>query len=310
MPQQPKSIDMEPKFSIVITTKDRLLDLQNTLVIIAPFIAREDTECIICDDGSKDGTAAYINYNFPQIQLLRHLKSKGLICSRNYLFTMARGIYVISLDDDAHFLSKDALRTAETYFKENEKCGLIAFRIYWGKKQLEFYDHFDSPHRVQGYVGCGHIWNMKAWQEIPNYPEWFVFYGEELFAAFHLFKKGWEIHYVPDILIQHRVDVKARKKDLDYYIRMRYSLRSGWYIYLLFYPWRKIPKKFAYTLWRQLKLKVFKGDLRAGWALMRALADVIYNLPRILRNSNRLTAEEFKEFSKLAQTKMYWKPER
>jgi hypothetical protein len=36
---------------------------------------------------------------------------------------------------------------------------------------------------VKSFVGCGHAWRMKAWHEIPNYPEWFEFYGEENYAS-------------------------------------------------------------------------------------------------------------------------------
>jgi GT2 family glycosyltransferase len=137
-----------------------------------------------------------------------------------------------------------------------------------------------------------------------------VFYGEEEFASFQLFKEGWEIHYLPEVLVHHRVDVKSRKKEKDYRLRLRRSLRAGWYLYFLFYPLKVIPKKFIYTLWIQFKLKVFKGDLKAFIAILQALGDVIFNIPRLMKNANRLTNNEFKEYCKLADTKLYWKPEK
>ena len=149
---------------------------------------------------------------------------------------------------------------------------------------------------------------MDVWRTIPNYPNWFVFYGEEDFASFQVFKKGWEVHYVPDILVHHRVDIKNRKKDKDYQIRLRRSLRSGWYLYFLFYPWELIPKRFLYTLWIQFKTKVFNGDIKAFFAIIQALGDVSINLSRLFRNSNRLSKKEFLEYSKLPDTKLYRNP--
>jgi hypothetical protein len=68
---------------------------------------------------------------------------------------------------------------------------------------------------------------MDAWRSIANYPEWFEFYGEEdLFYL--LFKNNWSIQYVPDILVQHRVNLKDRKNDLDYSCVYK-DLTSGWY---------------------------------------------------------------------------------
>ena len=296
------------KFAILITTKDRLEELKKTLQKITHLIEREYVECIICDDGSCDKTSKYIINNYPAIQLIRHKVSKGLIASRNELLALTSAQYAISLDDDAHFITENPLVLIENYFKKNQQCGVLAFRIYWGKNQPKEIKTTEESDRVKGFVGCGHVWHMKAWNSIPKYPSWFVFYGEEDFAAFQLFKKGWEVHYVPDILVHHRVDIKSRKKAKDYRLRLRRSLRSGWYLYLLFYPWKLIPKKLVYTLWMQLKLKVFKGDFIVVLAIMQAMGDVLLNMPRLLKNSNHLTNKEFLEYEKLPNTKLYWIP--
>ena len=46
-------------FSILITTKNRKSDLSFTLEKIKYLLEREDVDCIICDDGSSDGTAFF-----------------------------------------------------------------------------------------------------------------------------------------------------------------------------------------------------------------------------------------------------------
>lgn len=296
------------KFSILITTKDRLEELKYTLQEIEYLLNRKDVECIICDDGSTDDTSNFIKNTYPAIKLISNKKSKGLIYSRNRLLNLTSANYAISLDDDAHFITENSLGLIENHFNNNKQSGVLAFRIYWGNNPPKEVNTTEQSNKVKGFVGCGHAWNMKAWKEIPNYPDWFIFYGEEDFAAFQLFKKGWEIHYVPEIVVHHRVNIKARKKGKDYQLRLRRSLRSGWYLYFLFYPLNLIPKKFIYTLWVQIKLKVFKGDFKALVAIIQALLDVIYNIPRLIKNSNRLDLVEFKEYSKLPDAKLYWKP--
>jgi GT2 family glycosyltransferase len=167
----------------------------------------------------------------------------------------------------------------------------------------------EKSQRVQGFVGCAHVWRMKAWRDIPNYPEWFVFYGEENFASYQLFKKDWTVNYLPGVLVNHRVNVKSRRNNSDYGIRLRRSLRSGWYLFFLFYPLQKISRKMAYSIWMQLKLKVFKGDLKALFAIVLALLDLVWNMPRIIKNSSRLTKEEYKTYNELPETKIYWQQE-
>jgi GT2 family glycosyltransferase len=149
---------------------------------------------------------------------------------------------------------------------------------------------------------------MEAWRSIPDYPEWFVFYGEEEFAAYHLFLQNWNILYVPQILVHHRVDISLRKRENDYQLRLRRSLRSGWFLMFLFFPWKKIPKRFAYSIWTQIKKRMFKGDIKGSLAIIHALGELIVNYPRIPGQSKRLTLVQFEQYTKLTDTKIYWNP--
>jgi len=296
------------KFGILISTKNRLDDIKFTLQNSAYLINRDDVECLVCDDGSIDGTSTFIKENYPNIQLITHAKSKGYMYSRNKMLNATKAKYAISLDDDAHFITKNPLEKIDTYFNKSKQCGVIAFRLFWNELPPETTVSIHKPERVKSFVGCGHVWNMEAWKAIPNYPEWFVFYGEEEFASYQLFKNKWEVNYVPDVLVNHRVNIKGRKNNKDYSIRLRRSLRSGWYLYVLFYPYKIIPKRFLYTLWIQLKMKVFRGDVKASLGIAQAIGDLVINLPRLLRNANRFSEKEFDEYSKLSEPKLYWTP--
>lgn len=294
--------------AILITTKNRKKDLSFTLEKINPLINNQSVECIVYDDGSSDGTYEYVVENYPTITIKRNSASKGLIYCRNEMLNYTQADYAISLDDDAHFITEYPLEAICTYFEANPKCGLIALRIFWGLSTPVSLISSELPERVQGFVGCGHVWRMAAWKSIPNYPDWFIFYGEENFASYHLFKKKWEVHYLPDVLVHHRVSLKSRKNNSDYTIRLRRSLRAGWFLYFLFDPLRLIPKKMAYSLWIQFKLKVFKGDFKALLAIVFALLDLAWSMPLILKNRDSLSINEYNNYQELKSTKIYWNP--
>ena len=296
------------RFTILITTKNRLEDLKSTLLQINPLLVRDDVACTICDDGSTDGTSEFIRANYPEIKLIQHSKSKGYIYSRNLMLNQTVSEYAISFDDDSCFISENPLQFIDDYFKANPSCGLIAFRIFWSKTIPESTVSKDIPQRVKSFVGCAHVWRMTAWNTIPDYPNWFVFYGEEDFASYQLFKKNIEIHYLPSVLVHHRVDLIARKSNNDYQWRLRRSFRSGWYLFFLFYPLNVIPRKIVYTFWIQIKTKTFKGDLKATIAILQAIGDVFVNLFKIIKQSDRLTNEEYKKYLKITDTKIFWKP--
>lgn len=299
---------IQKKFSILITTKNRKDDLSFTLHKIQHLLDREDVSCIICDDGSTDGTHLFIEKNYPEIRLIRNKKSEGLIYSRNRMMDLVTTDFAISIDDDLHFVTNNPLEIIEKAFDENPNVALFSFRIYWNLEEPKITSCNDVLHQMKSFAGGANVWRMSAWRDVPDYPSWFVFYGEEDFASFQLFKKQWKIYYLPDILVNHRVDLKSRKNNTDYSLRLQRSLRSGWYLYFLFYPFKTIPKKITYSVWMQLKLRVFKGDFKALKALFLATIDLIFAFPKIIRNSNRLSAKEYKIYQELEDTKLYWKP--
>lgn len=297
------------EFSILISTKNRSKDLFISLSQIYHLIS-PNIICVVYDDGSSDGTYEMVKSHFPKVLLLRNEYSKGYIYCRNVMLNTTKADYAISLDDDAHFLVDNPLECIRRYFMNSPKCGVIAFRIFWSKERLSDSNTIDIPNVVNAFVGCGHAWRMKSWRDIPNYPEWYHFYGEENFASFQLFKKQWEIHYVPEILIQHRVDMKLRSfQKNDFNFRYRHALRSDWFNILLFTPVYKIPKLIGYSIWMQFKNKIFKGNIKVLYPLIRAIIDVMINFPKIRENKNRLTEVEYADYLKLKEVNIYWKPE-
>jgi GT2 family glycosyltransferase len=200
------------------------------------------------------------------------------------------------------------LEEIENMFRTHPDCGVLAFRIYWGIEPPKSTEHEDSITQVKGFVGCGHAWNMDAWRSIPDYPEWFIFYGEEDFAAYQLFLQNWKIIYAPQLFVHHRVDVRARKQQKDYRFRLRRSLRSGWYLMFLFFPLRSIPKIFRYSLFMQIKKRVLVLDTKGSLALIQALGDLVINLPRLFKESRRFNRVTFDSLQKLPSSKIYWTP--
>ena len=298
---------MESEMTILITTKNRLPELKSTLITLKGFIDK-GVKVIVCDDGSSDNTSGFIKEHYSQVEIFRNEKSKGLIYSRNRLMKKVQTLYAISLDDDSNFLTNDPVPYIVQHFEGNPNCAVIAFRIYWGRKIPPNSRTQEESERVKSYIGCGHAWRMSAWRDIPDYPEWFNFYGEEEFASYQLFKKNWEVHYLPQILVHHRVNVKERKQNDDYLLRLRQSLRAGWHLYFMFLPLTFIARKLAYSVWMQLKLKIFRGDLQALKALLLAFRDLISNSRKISINSNRFSKEEYQNYSLLTDTKIYWSP--
>jgi len=302
---------MKPKFSIVITTKDRIADLKLTLLKIDYLLKRKDVELVVIDDGSSDDTFKFLENEYPKCKLLRNEVSKGLIHNRNVLNEIATGELLISLDDDLHFLTQNPLEIIEQYFNEYKNCAVISFRIFWSKQ--ETVNHFTTENAsiVNSFAGGAHCFRKSMWNAIPNYPEWYQFYGEETFAALHLFKKHFEIHYVPEILVQHRVELKSRGLDSSQYkLRLKRHLRADWFNYFLLYPINEALKSLLYSIGMKIKSIFFKNNYKLMIPLLLALKDLVVFSPKLIKNRQPLTQLEFKKYKKLNPVKIYWQPEK
>ncbi len=299
---------MGSNFSILITTFNRLKELKYTLNSLEVLI-NVGAKIIICDDASTDGTSIFLKQEYPEIELLKNADNKGLIYSRNLLMNHVKTPYAISLDDDANFLSSNVLEEISSYFEKNNKCGIISFRVYWGKTKPIIVHSDELACRVKSFLGGAHVWRMQAWNEIPDYPGWYLFYGEETFAALQLFKKGWGVYYLPSVLVHHRVDNKARKGDKDYYVRARRSFRADLYNFMIFYPKRRLLKLFLYSLKSQIFKAKKTNDMKFAKNLLLAMGDVFANSGKLKKNRKSLTFSQYEEWKKLPDAKIYWKPQ-
>ncbi len=297
-------------FAILISTKDRCDELLFTLNTIQPLLNNE-VVCVVYDDGSKDSTIEKVKVNFPQIILKSNRQSKGYIYCRNKMLNETRAQYAISLDDDANFIGDNPLELISKYFSTNPKCGLIASRIFWTKNDVFFSQSNEKECIVKSFVGCGHIWRMEAWNDIPNYPEWYEFYGEETFASLQLFKKKWQVHYLPEILVQHRVNlIKRAQNRSQFSFRLRRSLRSDWFNYILFFPLFVAVKCLMFSICEQLKKILIKGDFKTFFPLLFAICDFFIKIPKLVKNRNSLSRIEYENYLKLKEAKIYWIPEK
>ena len=297
--------------AILISTKNRKSDLAITLHKIEKLRNRNDVVCVVFDDGSTDGTYEFVQQDFPDVIIKRNKVSKGYLYCRNRMLNETNTDYAISLDDDAYFLTENPIEIIQHYFDQNSKCGVIAGRIFWDCIEPENKHSNDEPQVVKGFVGCGHVWRMKAWRDIPNYPEWFHFYGEESFASLQLLKHTWEVHYVPELLVQHRIDrVERAKSKTNIAFRYRRAIRADWYNYFLFFPLNEIPRKMAYSIWMQFKNKIFRGNFKIIVPLFLAIMDLIVAIPKLTKHRNGLSSAEYEKYLKLNEAKIYWEPEK
>lgn len=295
--------------TLVITTYNRQAALRETLNKLEGIIPYE--QIIICNDASTDLSYNELSEDFFEIYWFTNTYNEGLISSRNRLMNLVKTDYVISIDDDAHFLTPEGLLNALIFMEKNDNCAVLAFRLFWGLNAPQSVISTSKVKRVRNYVGCGHLYRTEVWRNVViRYPDWYQFYGEEDYASLKIFKAGWHIYYFPQVLIHHRVSQKERKQQKGSRSRTRRALHAAWSNYLIFYPKALAYQRIVYSLKEQIRLKLLKGDLALTKFLFLAIFDLIRFAPKRQGLKFRLDNNQLSDYLNVPQAPIYWEPKK
>ncbi|WNI23848.1 glycosyltransferase [Streptomyces sp. ITFR-16] len=124
---------------------------------------------------------------------------------------------VVELDDDGLLIADDVFRRVQRLFAEDPKLGIVGFRVADedGCTERRWVPRLraDDPMRggpVTAFLGGGHAFSMPMLRQTGLWPAEFFFGHEESDLAWRALDAGWEIRYVPELVLQHPRTSPAR----------------------------------------------------------------------------------------------------
>ena len=156
-------------------------------------------DVIVVDNASEDGAAEMVRAEFPDVRLIRREVNSG-VSAFNDGFAVARGDYVLALDDDC-YLPPDGLRRAVALAEEHA-ADLVSF----GVASSEDHEHrFDLkyPTGLLTFWGCAVLMRRRVIAALDGYdPEIFV-WANELEFMMRFFDAGFRHLHAPEIVAVH-----------------------------------------------------------------------------------------------------------
>lgn len=185
----------ELKITIVISTKDRMSELARCLD--SCFLLKGIFEILVYDDGSLDGTYAFVKENYPSVSLYRGEKSIGLINARTECASLANGNILISIDDDCVFQdSNTILEILPFYNQENiavVTIPCIDFFVDPNKVTQEGVGGLETICYTTQFRGCAHAIRKDVFLKVGGYFNNLVRQEEETELGLRLWKEGYKI---------------------------------------------------------------------------------------------------------------------
>jgi len=294
-----------PDLTISIISADNLELLLPCLRSVFAATHRISLEVFVVDNASGDGTAAAVEAEFPQVQVIRNPQRLGFSTNNNLVLRQGQGRYLMLLNDDTLVLD-GALDDLAAFMDAHPTAGAVG--SYLLNPDLSFQVAFAGfPHPVMEAIRPATIWVFQKAQRQRGPLEvdsvcggamlvrrqvidqvgmldiaFDPIYSEEVDWCYRIKQAGWRIYSLPQSRIIHYGSVTMNRS-----VPRKYELLLSHKV--LYF--RKNRGNFAANTYR-FTLRIVTAGKTVWWAV-RSLFDRRYTEFRnlhwyVLRSISRL----------------------
>lgn len=225
-----------PLVSIQIVTWNRQRELPRAIEsALAQSYA--NTEIVVVDNASTDGTAALVRERFPQIKLVVAERNLGCPSGRNFGFRHCRGKYIYCLDDDG-WLKPDAVELAVRRADSDPRIAVVMSRIHESENGClvrTLPENRDQPVYQASFCGGCSLLRRAALEEVGGFPDDFFRQAEEEDLAIRLLDAGWFCFLEPTSIMCHAPSQVGRSPKTFLYYGLRNTNKTGLRVWS--FPW-------------------------------------------------------------------------
>src|SRR5262245_59377893 len=215
----------QPIVTIGILCHEAARYIDRTIPAILAWL-RPAYEVIVLDNGSSDDTADRLK-QFPELRVVCNRENTGYGRGKNLLVEMARGEFVLLLDDDVLVSTEETLLECLAFCDNHPDAAFVSvplmedgrertphYGLFFGQRkvdrtlqELRVQDSFE----VGGFVGGLTFFRKSVFERLGGYETIYPCQDYDLCARAHL--QGWRIFTVTSA---HAVHLGAdRRTDLD-----------------------------------------------------------------------------------------------
>jgi GT2 family glycosyltransferase len=156
--------------------------------------------------------------------------------------------------------------------------------------------------RVASFIGFAHLLRRRVFHEVDGYREQFHFYGEEKNFCAQLLRAGYQVLYMPDVLVVHASDPAGR--DTNRYLR--FVVRNDCLFALYTLPWLAACAAVPICLSRYFSMKRAHAAIdRTGFLWI--VWQVVLLLPDVLRTRRPMTWKDLAKWREVRRQPPAWR---
>lgn len=246
-----------PDLSICIVSWNTRSDLEAALSSVLEADPELQSEVVVVDNASADGSPEMVEERFPAAKLLRSPDNMGFARGYNLAAASAVGRHLFLLNPDT-LTRPGALRALVGFLDSHPRAGAVGPRLLNSDGSLQYscrrfprpmaavfrntplgrlfprnrctreylmtdYDHTQES-EVDWVSGAAMCIRREAWEQVGGLDEGFFMYAEDMDWCWRAREAGWGVWYVPGAEIVHRIGRSSDQAPLQMVIEFHRSM--------------------------------------------------------------------------------------
>jgi GT2 family glycosyltransferase len=238
------------QLSVIIVNYNVKFLLEKCLISLQSACRNISAEIFVVDNASSDGSRAYFDGKFTDVQFSWNRSNMGFGKANNSVLHRAKGEYVLFLNPDT-VVPEDCLEKCLSFFSQHSDCGALGVRMIDGKGvflkeskrgfpgiSASFFKMFglqrlfprsrffaryylghlpeNETHTVDVLAGAFMMLSRAVLQRVKGFDEDFFMYGEDIDLSCRIVRSGFKNYFYPEAYIVHHKGESTQKKSREY----------------------------------------------------------------------------------------------
>ncbi|TAL58831.1 MAG: glycosyltransferase [Bacteroidetes bacterium] len=238
------------KLSIIIVNYNVEHFLEQCLHSVFKACSGMESEVIVVDNSSVDGSVSMVQKKFPQIRLIANEKNVGFSAANNQAIKESKGEYILLLNPDT-VVQEDTFEKTLRFMDEHKESGGLGVMMLDGKgnflpeskrglptPSVAFYKVFglaalfsrsktfgkyhlgyldkNKTNEVDVLAGAFMLIRRSVLDKVGLLDETFFMYGEDIDLSYRITLAGYKNYYFPETRIIHYKGESTKKSSVNY----------------------------------------------------------------------------------------------
>lgn len=238
------------ELSVIIVNYNVKYFLEHCLLSVKRACESLETEIIVFDNNSTDGSRDYLESRFNKVRFIWSDENIGFAKANNRALALCRGKYILFLNPDT-IIAEDTIVICLRHIQENISCGALGVKMIdgSGKYLPESKRSFPSPWNAfwrltgldkllpntgltSGYYassvkrnetsvvdvlpGAFLMMKKEVFEEVKGFDESYFMFGEDIDICYRLKKAGYHNFYFPQTTVIHFKGESTQKQSPSY----------------------------------------------------------------------------------------------